>query len=56
MIDKDSALRCNGCNKKLGEELTGRVAIVCPRCKKFNIFNTSKEYKSHKVLELTTNR
>ena len=57
MIDKDLALRCDGCKKKLGEELTGRVAIVCPRCKRYNVFDTNtlpKQYYSHKVLNLTT--
>ena len=53
MIDKDLSLRCDGCKKKLGQELTGRVAIVCPRCKRYNIFDTNKEYRSHKALDLT---
>lgn len=54
MIDKDLALRCDGCKKKLGEELTGRVAIVCPRCKRYNVFNSKKEYQSHRLVGLTT--
>jgi len=56
MIDKE--LRCGGCKKKLGEELIGRVAIVCPRCKRYNVFDTNtlpKEYCSHKALSLTAN-
>ena len=40
MIDKDGSLRCDNCRKKLGEELTGRVSIVCPRCKRYNVFDT----------------
>ena len=51
-----SDLRCEGCKKKLGEDLTGRVVIVCPRCKRFNVFDTNKEYNSAKLLHLTTNR
>jgi len=49
-------LRCEGCKKKLGEELTGRVAIVCPRCKRYNVFDTNtlpKQYRSHKLESLT---
>lgn len=56
MIDENNHLRCDNCKKKLGEELTGRVAIVCPRCKRFNTFDTDKlpkVYSSHKVLGLT---
>ena len=56
MIDKDLALRCDGCKKKLGEELTGRVAIVCPRCKRYNVFDTNEEYMSHKMLDLTSTK
>ena len=44
-------LRCNGCGKKLGENLEGRVEIVCPRCKYYNVFE-SHEYKSHKLVAL----
>lgn len=36
-------LRCSGCNKKLAEELEGKVKIVCSRCKKVNILR-SKEH------------
>lgn len=53
MIDYKDYLRCDGCKKKLGEELTGRVAIVCPRCKRFNVFDTNREYQSHKLADLT---
>ena len=38
MIDKDKNIRCDGCGKKLGENLQGRVEIVCPRCKRYNKF------------------
>ncbi len=31
-------LRCGNCNKKLGENLDGRIEIVCPRCKQYNVF------------------
>ena len=36
-------LRCQGCGKKLGEKLEGRVEIVCPRCKRFNVFVIKKK-------------
>ncbi len=70
MIDSNGNLRCDGygCNKKLGMHLQGRVEIPCPRCKRFNIFDTDKSkyytlqhdiinktYKSHKLLDLTKN-
>jgi len=57
-MTKDEELRCKGCNKKLGEELVGRVAIVCPRCKRYNTFDTNalpKQYSNHKILGLTGN-
>jgi len=44
-------LRCGNCNKKLGENLRGKVDIVCPRCKRYNVF-TSNEYQSHKLISL----
>lgn len=42
MIDKDGNLRCDQCGKKLGENLEGRIEIVCPRCKRFNVFDATK--------------
>ena len=36
-------LRCRKCGKKLGADLEGKVAIVCPRCGVFNQFNGVKE-------------
>lgn len=42
-------LRCGNCNKKLGENLQGRVDIVCPRCKRLNVF-VSHNYRSHKLI------
>lgn len=41
-------LRCGNCDKKLGENLQGRVDIVCPRCKHYNVF-ISHDYQSHKL-------
>ena len=38
MIEIDGSLRCDGCGKKLGSELKGEVKIVCPRCKRYNVF------------------
>ena len=43
-------LRCGGCKKKLGENLQGRVDIVCPRCKRYNVFISN--YQSHKLITL----
>lgn len=43
-------LRCKKCGKKLGSELQGRVAIVCPKCSVYNIFDTG--YTSHKLTAL----
>ena len=37
MIENNN-LRCDGCGKKLGENLQGQVEIVCPRCKRYNKF------------------
>ena len=51
MIDKDQNLRCDGCNKKLGLHLQGYVEMVCPRCKKFNIFDTNKLPKEYSNLD-----
>jgi len=42
MIDYLGALRCNGCRKKLGANLNGQVEIVCPKCNRFNKFDTSE--------------
>ena len=51
MIDKGE-LRCKGCGKKLALKLEGKLEIYCPRCKRFNIFESAPEYKSHKLLAL----
>jgi len=51
VIDKDQNLRCDGCNKKLGLHLQGYVEMVCPRCKKFNIFDTNKLPKEYSNLD-----
>ncbi len=53
MIDEKGNLKCDGCGKKLGENLTGRIEIVCPRCKRYNVFEVIKEYNSHKLVDLT---
>ena len=47
-IDKQGNLKCDGCGKKLGENLKGRIEIVCPRCKRYNVFTSG--YNSHKLL------
>ncbi len=54
MIDSDGSLRCDGCNKLLGKNLIGRVEIVCPRsrCRRFNVFESNREYNSHKLAML----
>ena len=39
MIDSQGFLKCDGCGKKLGSGLTGQVAIVCVRCKRYNVFD-----------------
>ena len=52
MIDNNSSLRCDNCRKKLGEELAGRVAIVCPRCKTFCVFDTNKLPKVYYIQEV----
>ena len=38
MIDSSGNLRCDGCGKRLGDNLLGSVEIVCPRCHRFNKF------------------
>lgn len=53
MIDKNNNLKCDGCAKKLGENLVGTVEIVCPRCKRFNKFDSKKQYNSHKLLQVS---
>lgn len=35
-------VRCTRCGKKLGERFDGHFEIVCPRCKTFNVFDTTK--------------
>lgn len=59
MIDSNGYLRCDGilsngqkCNTILGRNLEGRVEIICyrSRCHRNNVFNTRKEYKSHKLV------
>jgi len=41
---------CKNCGKKLGENLEGRIEIVCPRCGVFNKFIS--EYSSYKIVPL----
>mgnify|MGYP001614090129 FL=1 len=41
MIAENGDLRCDQCGKKLGEHLEGTIEIVCPRCKRFNVFVTT---------------
>ena len=36
-----SDLRCKNCNKKLGADLHGKVAIVCPKCGVYNNFENT---------------
>jgi len=40
MIEADGSLRCDGCGKKVGVSKIkeGRFEWVCPRCKRFNVF------------------
>lgn len=53
MIDEDKNLICDGCEKKLGLRLQGYVEIPCPRCKRFNIFDSRKlSYTSHSAVML----
>lgn len=44
MIDEDGNLKCDSCNKKLAEcrDLKGRLEMVCPRCKRFCVFDSTK--------------
>jgi len=42
MINSKGELRCDKCGKKLAVNLEGRVEVVCPRCRHFNIFETDK--------------
>ena len=50
MITQNGDLRCDGCGKKLGEHLEGKIEIVCPRCKRYNLFdaNAIKKYDTVK--------
>ncbi len=50
MIDEKGNLRCDQCGKKLGENLEGHIEVVCPRCKRFNVFdNTASLDKKVKI-------
>lgn len=51
MIDDKGNLRCDGCGKVLGRNLTGRVEIVCPRskCKRYCVFDTNKLPEDYKT-------
>jgi len=49
MIDQNGGLRCDGCGKKLGENLQGKIEIVCPRCHLFNKFDAKPIDKKAKV-------
>ena len=44
MIKPDGSIRCDSCNKKLGEYMEGKLRIVCPssRCKRFNFIDLTK--------------
>jgi len=50
MIDSNGYLKCDGCGKKLASELKGEVKIVCPRCKRFNVFSIELDKRIHKVV------
>ena len=50
MIDKSGNVRCDGCGKKLGENLNGYLEVVCPRCKRFNVFDTELDKTRQSVL------
>lgn len=54
MIDSQGYLRCANCNTILGRNLSGRVEIICYRskCKRNNVFDTNKEYNSHRLVAL----
>ncbi len=55
MIDSNGYLRCDSCNTVLGRNLEGKIEIICYRskCRRNNVFNTKKEYTSHKEFSLT---
>ncbi len=55
MIDYKGYLRCDGCNTILGRNLEGKIEIICyrSRCKRNNVFNSKREYQSHKLADLT---
>ncbi len=57
MIDSNGYLRCDSCNSILGRNLEGKIEIICyrSRCHRNNVFR-SKEYNSHKLLDLTTTK
>lgn len=48
MITPNGDLRCDGCGKKLGDNLEGKLEIVCPRCNKFNKFDSAKAFDMSK--------
>ncbi len=52
MIDAYKYLRCDGCRTILGRNLEGKIEIICYRskCKRNNVFNSKKEYRSHKLV------
>lgn len=41
MIDKNGALRCDGCDKMLALRLEGELEIYCPRCHYYNKIQAS---------------
>ncbi|TET43273.1 MAG: Com family DNA-binding transcriptional regulator [Dehalococcoidia bacterium] len=49
-------IRCGGCGKKLALKLEGRLEIYCPRCKRYNILDSNKEYQSHRLVALERNK
>jgi len=49
-------LRCHKCNKKLGENLSGRFEVVCPRCRYYNVFDTIGERIRKDDLSMTVDR
>ncbi len=48
MIDE---LRCDGCGKKLGENLQGRLEVVCPRCHRYSVYDTIGKKKKVSVIQ-----
>jgi phage FluMu protein Com len=51
MIDSNGNLRCDNCGKKLGENLEGRIEIVCPRCHYYNVFTDVKRSNLQQPLD-----